>query len=68
MTTKHEKGKYDLNEDGIVNKQDRSILKANYGKTNTKEQWVNPNPPAQTTASSNSNTLNTAINISSIRM
>ena len=58
---KAQKGKYDLNEDGIVNKQDRSILKANYGKTNTKEQWVNPNPPAQTTASSNE-TLNTAIN------
>ena len=44
---KAQKGKYDLNEDGIVNKQDRSILKANYGKTNTKEQWVDPNPPAK---------------------
>ncbi len=31
---KDEKGKYDLNEDGIVNKLDRNILKEkNYGKT-----------------------------------
>ena len=44
---KAQKEKYDLNEDGIVNKQDRSILKANYGKTKTTEKWVDPNPPAQ---------------------
>ena len=44
---KAQKEKYDLNEDGTVNKQDRSILKANYGKTKTTEKWVDPNPPAQ---------------------
>ena len=47
---KDEKGKYDLNEDGIVNKLDRNILKENYGKTKTTEQWVDPNP--STTANS----------------
>ena len=44
---KAQKAQYDLNEDGIVNKQDRSILKANYGKTKTTEKWVDPNPPAK---------------------
>lgn len=39
---KLEKAKYDLNEDGIVNKLDRNILKANYGKKNTEIQWVDP--------------------------
>ena len=35
--------KYDLNEDGVVDKLDRNILKANYGKLNEVVQWVNPN-------------------------
>ena len=47
---KAQKAQYDLNEDGIVNKQDRSILKANYGKTKTTEKWVDPNPPAKKVA------------------
>ena len=39
--------KYDLNEDGIVDKLDRDILKANYGKLNEVVQWVNPNAIAK---------------------
>ena len=34
---------YDLNEDGVVNKLDRDILKKNYGKKAETIEWVNPN-------------------------
>ena len=34
---------YDLNEDGVVNKLDRNILKKNYGKKAETIEWVNPN-------------------------
>ena len=34
--------KYDLNEDGIVNKLDRNILKENYGKKARKVTWIDP--------------------------
>ena len=34
---------YDLNEDGVVNKLDRDILKKNYGKKAETVEWVNPN-------------------------
>ena len=34
---------YDLNEDGVVNKLDRDILKKNYGKKSETIEWVNPN-------------------------
>ena len=37
-----EKAIYDLNEDGIVNKLDRNILKKNYGKKSTTIKWINP--------------------------
>ena len=39
---KDEKEKYDLNEDGVVDKLDRNILKANYGKKAEIVEWVNP--------------------------
>ena len=35
--------KYDLNEDGIINKLDRNILKENYGKKAQKVIWIDPN-------------------------
>ena len=34
---------YDLNEDGVVNKLDRDILKKNYGKKAETIEWINPN-------------------------
>ena len=34
---------YDLNEDGVVNKLDRDILKKNYGKKAETIEWVNSN-------------------------
>ena len=40
---KKEMEKYDLNEDGIVNKLDRNILKENYGKKAQKVIWIDPN-------------------------
>ena len=40
---KEEMTKYDLNEDGIVNKLDRNILKENYGKKVQKVIWIDPN-------------------------
>ena len=40
---KKEMAKYDLNEDGIVNKLDRDILKENYGKKAQKVIWTDQN-------------------------
>ena len=40
---KEEKGIYDLNEDGVVDKLDRNILKKNYVKKAETVKWVNPN-------------------------
>ena len=40
---KEEKSIYDLNEDGVINKEDRNILKENYTKKAEILQWVNPN-------------------------
>ena len=37
-----ERQRYDLNEDGNVNKLDRDILKVNYGKVAETERWVDP--------------------------
>ena len=34
--------RYDLNEDGVVDKFDRSILKQNYSKTAESHKWVDP--------------------------
>lgn len=34
---------YDLNEDGIVNKLDKAIVKKNYDKQKTTEEWEDPN-------------------------
>jgi murein DD-endopeptidase MepM/ murein hydrolase activator NlpD len=39
---KEDKALYDLNEDGIIDKEDRNILKANYGKQAETVAWVNP--------------------------
>ena len=36
-------GKYDLNGDNKVDKQDRDIIKKNYGKKENLIKWVNPN-------------------------
>ena len=41
-SNKDEKGKYDLNEDGVVNGLDRNILKANYNKKAETVEWVKP--------------------------
>ena len=40
---KEETVKYDLNEDGVIDKLDRDILKKNYGKKAQRRRWVNPN-------------------------
>ena len=42
-SNKAEKGRFDLNEDGVVNKLDRNLVKANYGKKAEVEKWVKPN-------------------------
>ena len=42
VTEENGKAIYDLNEDNIVDRLDRNILKANYNKKNVKEQWVVP--------------------------
>ena len=60
MTTKH-KRKIRLKRRRHSKQTRQKHLKSKLWKNKHKEQWVNPNPPAQTTASSNE-TLNTAIN------
>ena len=42
-SNKQVKSIYDLNEDGIIDRQDRNILKKNYGKKSENIEWVNPN-------------------------
>lgn len=37
-----DKAIYDLNEDGVINKLDRDILKKNYNKKATTVKWINP--------------------------
>lgn len=41
-SNKEEKSIYDLNEDGVINAKDRTILKKNYGKQSEIVEWVNP--------------------------
>ena len=41
-SNKAEKGKYDLNEDGVVNSLYRNILKENYNKKAENVEWVKP--------------------------
>jgi murein DD-endopeptidase MepM/ murein hydrolase activator NlpD len=45
-----ENAKYDFNGDGIIDKEDRNILKANYGKQAETIEWVNPNALIATTS------------------
>ena len=40
---KDEKSIYDLNEDGVIDKLDRNILKKNYSKQSQTVKWVDPN-------------------------
>ena len=47
---------YDLNEDGVVNKLDRDILKKNYGKKAETIEWINPNIAAAKLKESSSTT------------